>query len=327
MQSVVLARVIRSGFEESVHLGHVAVCDADGRLLARAGDPERPVFARSSMKPLQAAVSLAAVGADAWAGTPDPDVSVMCASHNGEPIHVEAVQRVLDRAGLGVDALRCPPGWPIDPVAMGSAGERRRELHNCSGKHAGMLWASAASGWELETYRSPDHPLQRAVLGSVTDAIGARPLAVGTDGCGVPVHGMPLRAMATLFARLARPERLGRLEEAARRAVGAMTAAPYLVAGRGRIDTAVMEAAPGIVVKSGAEGLLCAALIERGVGVAVKAEDGSWRATDPAAVRTLHLLDAIDDAQVDRLAGFARPPVLGGGEPVGEIVTDLTLDR
>jgi L-asparaginase II len=138
---------------------------------------------------------------------------------------------------------------------------------------------------------------------------------------------MPLRAMATLFARLARPERLGRLEESSRRAVGAMTAAPYLVAGRGRIDTAVMEAAPGIAVKSGAEGLLCAALLERGVGVAVKAEDGSWRATDPAAVQTLRLLDAIDDAQVDRLAPYARPPVLGGGEPVGEIVTDLTLDR
>ena len=305
MQPVVLARVIRSGFEESVHLGHVAVCDADGRMLARAGDPERPVFARSTMKPLQAAVSLAAIGADGWAGAPDSEISVMGASHNGEPIHVEAVRRVLDRAGLGVDALQCPPGWPIDPETM----------------------ASAASGWDLETYRNPDHPLQRAVLAAVTDASGARPLAVGTDGCGVPVHGMPLRAMATLFARLARPERLGSLEEAARRAVEAMTAAPYLVAGRGRIDTAVMETAPGIVVKSGAEGLLCAGLLERGIGVAVKAEDGSWRATDPAAVRTLRLLDAIDDAQVGRLAAYARPPVLGGGEPVGEIITDLTLHR
>jgi L-asparaginase II len=327
MQPVVLARVIRSGFEESVHLGHVAVCDADGRLLARAGDPERPLFARSSMKPLQAAVSLAAIGADSSAAVPDPDVSVMCASHNGEPIHVEAVRRLLDRAGLGVDALRCPPGWPIDPEAMASAGERRRELHNCSGKHAGMLWACAASGWDLETYRSPDHPLQRDVLAAVTGATGATPMAVGIDGCGVPVHAMPLRGMATLFARLARPERLGRLEETARRAVGAMTAAPYLVAGRNRIDTAVMEAAPGIAVKSGAEGLLCAAILEQGVGVAMKAEDGSWRATDPAAVRTLRLLEAIDDAQVDRLAPFARPPVLGGGEPVGEVVTDLTLDR
>ena len=327
MQPVVLARVIRSGFEESVHVGHVAVCDADGRLLAWAGDPERPLFARSSMKPLQAAVSLAAIGADAWAGLPDAEVSMMCASHNGEPVHVEAVRRLLDRAGLGVDALRCPPGWPIDPEAMAAAGERRRELHNCSGKHAGMLWACAARGWELESYRSPEHPLQRDVLAAVAAAIGASPLAVGIDGCGVPVHGMPLRATATLFARLARPERLGRFQGPARRAVGAMTAAPYLVAGRGRIDTAVMEVAPGIAVKSGAEGLVCAAILDRGVGVAVKAEDGSWRASDPAVIRALRLLDAIDDAQVDQLALFARPPVLGGGEPVGEIVTDLTLVR
>ena len=326
MEPVVLARVIRSGLEESVHLGHVAVCDADGRLVAWAGDPERVLFARSSMKPLQAAVSLSAMG-DAAEELSEPEVAVMCASHNGEPVHVEAVSAILSKAGLGFEALRCPPGWPLDPSAMARAGERRRELHNCSGKHAGMLLACVRQGWELEAYRGREHPLQGRVHEAVLSGTGLDGVKVGIDGCGVPVHGMPLSGMATLFARLARPERLGAVEDGARRAVAAMVAEPYLVAGRERLDTAVMQAAPRIAVKAGAEGLVCAALLDRGLGLAVKVEDGAWRAGDPAAVRALRQLDALDDAQVEALSRFASPPILGGGEPVGEVRSDLHLER
>ncbi|MGH9005368.1 MAG: asparaginase, partial [Acidimicrobiia bacterium] len=176
----VLVRVLRSGLEESVHLGHVAVCDGDGHLVAWAGDPHRLVFARSSMKPVQAAVSLGAIGG----GLGDDLVAVMCASHNGEPVHVAAVRRLLRAASLGLSALRNPPGWPLDPRSMAKAGRPRRVLHNCSGKHAGMVAGCERQGWDLEGYRSPTHPLQRRISRAVRGLTGLDDIAVGVDGCG-----------------------------------------------------------------------------------------------------------------------------------------------
>ncbi|HYT80215.1 MAG TPA: asparaginase [Actinomycetota bacterium] len=316
-----LGRVIRSGLEESVHTGDVAVVDADGVLLAGAGHPDRLVFARSSMKPLQAAVSLSRAPFDFT----DPEIAVMCASHNAEPVHIEAVRSLLDRAHVDEEALRCPAMRPWDDESLAADPARRRINSDCSGKHGGMLAACRAQGWPLETYRDTDHPLQQEILRAVLLACGEESVHVGVDGCGVPVHGMPLRAMATIYARLARPERLGKLESDARRAVGAMRAEPYMVAGRNRADTAVMQEASQVIAKGGAEGLMCATVLDRGLGLAVKVRDGASRATGPALILVLRSLGALDDESLTRLAAFARPPVLGGGEPVGEIRAGFEL--
>jgi L-asparaginase II len=316
-----LVRVIRSGVEESVHLGHVAVCDADGRLLASIGDPDRLVFARSSMKPLQATVSLGRIEADLT----EDLVAVMCASHNAEPEHVRAVRRLLRVAGASVASLRCPPDRPSRPEDAARVRRPRPIFHNCSGKHAGMVSACVGASLPVPTYRQPSHPLQRSVLRAVRLGTGVEEPEIGVDGCGVPVHGVPLSAMATLFARLARPERLGRLAANADRAVDAMRAHPFLVAGSRRTDTALMAAAPGVVAKGGAEALHCAVILEPGVGMAVKIADGGDRATGPALLRTLEVLGALSESQLRELAPFARRPVLGGGRPVGELVADFHL--
>jgi L-asparaginase II len=318
--------VVRSGLEESVHVGHVAVCDPDGRVLAFAGDPERPVFARSCMKPLQAAVSLSAMGSDA-AELSDREVAVVCASHNGEEVHVATVLGILERAGLDPSALRNPPGWPLDPDAMGQAGSPRRELQNCSGKHAGMLLATVRAGWDPALYLEATEPLQQRVLQAVLRGTGAPEVRVGVDGCGVPVHGMALSRMATLFARLADPDRWEALGPSVRRATSSMLAEPYLVAGRNRTDTAVMEVAPDVVVKSGAEALVCAASTTERIGVAVKVADGGSRAAGPALIHALARLGVLDDGQVERLRPHARPPVLGGGQPAGELLMAFDLSR
>lgn len=311
-----LAHVLRSGLEESVHLGHVAVCDSTGQLVASAGDPSRLVFARSSMKPLQASVALAAMHDD---DLPVPMLAVMCASHNGEPVHVRTVSALLRRSGLGVSSLRCPPDWPMDAGARARARGPRRVLHNCSGKHAGMVAASASAGWDLETYLRPTHPLQRRVTKAVLAATGLAKVHVGVDGCGLPVHGLPLASMAALFARLARPERLGAIQPDVARATSAMRAEPYLVAGRNRTDTALMREVPGLVVKSGAEGLACAAVLETGLGVAMKIEDGGDRAAGPALIWALAQLGAVSIEALARLDLFVRRPVTGGGRVVGEL--------
>lgn len=320
-----LVRVLRSGLEESVHTGHVAVCDADGRLLAALGDPHHPVFARSSMKPLQAAVSLRRI--DVTIG--DDLVAIVCASHDAQPEHVRAVRRVLRAGGLTESALRCPPALPRRPEDLRRAERPRRVFHNCSGKHAGMVVAAQAAGWGHEGYLEPGHPLQREILRAVRRGTGVERPRVGVDGCGVPVHGVPLSAMATLFARLARPERLGPLAPTAARAVAAMRAHPNLVAGRRRTDTLLMSAVPGVVSKGGAEGLHCAAILDAGVGVAVKVADGGERASGPALVRALAILGALgpEPDGLEALASLLRRPVLGGGRPVGETVADFRLRR
>ncbi|MEO8292440.1 MAG: asparaginase [Actinomycetota bacterium] len=324
MRAEPLVRVVRSGVEESVHLGHVAVCDADGRLIASAGDPGQIVFARSCMKPLQTAVSLAAIGDLRLS---DREIAVMSASHNAEPIHLGAVRALLKRSGLGPSALRTPPAWPLDEQEMARAHHPNPQFHDCSGKHAGMLLACVRAGWDPSTYPQRSHPLQRRVLRAVQRGTSADIVATGVDGCGIPVHAVPLAAMATLYARLADAERMAPLAEQTDRAVEAMLTEPYLVGGRDRDDTALMQATGDVMAKEGAEALDCAVSLSSGLGVAVKIADGGSRAVGPALLHALAQLDVLDARQLAVLAGRLRPPVLGGGAPVGVLEPAFTLRR
>lgn len=305
MGSAPLVQVVRSGVIESVHLGDIAVCDEAGRLIASVGDPDRIVFARSCMKPIQAAVSLASIDL----ALPAREIAIMCSSHNGEPIHVRAVRRLLRRGGVAETALRTPAARPV--------------FHDCSGNHAGMLVASAQAGWPLDTYRSRSHPHHRRVLPLVRALSGARPI-VGVDGCGIPVHGLPLRSIATMYARLAAPE----ATEAGRAlalAIAAMRTEPYLVGGKARDDTAIMQATPDLVVKEGAEALDCAVSLSAGIGVAVKVADGGYRAAGPATIAVLDQLGLLAPGARRRLRPNLRPTVRGGGRPVGHLEAILTL--
>ena len=313
-----LVHVVRNGLVESVHTGDVAVCDVDGRLRASAGDADRLLFGRSCEKPLQGAVSFAAMGE---VDLSDEEVAVMCGSHSGEPVHVATVRRLLRRGPVPASALR-------NPRDRATKGARSRIFDNCSGKHAAMLVASLRHGWDLERYPSRSHPIQQRVLRAVVAATDVSSPRIGVDGCGLPVHGVPLRAMATMFARLGRPERLGRLGPAAERILRAMVANPHLVGGVGRLDTDVMTAGGGnVLVKEGAEGLVCAVALEQGLGVALKVRDGTWRAVGPAFVRVLRDLDLLTPAAVSDLRRHTRVPLLGGDEPQGSVEAVIRLRR
>ncbi|MGH2683074.1 MAG: asparaginase [Actinomycetota bacterium] len=324
---VPLVRVMRSGVEEAVHLGSVAVVDARGRLIAAAGDPAGVAFARSASKPFQAAASLSLMGENAGEELSDREVAVMCGSHHGEPEHLDAVGALLARAGLGPEALLCPPGLPLDPDAALAVTERRPEYHNCSGKHAGMLLASVRADLDTGTYPEEGHTVQRAALEVLSRAAGMEPAAVGVDGCGVPVHAFPLAALATMFARLSTPEDLGPFEAPARRATRALLAEPVMVSGTRGLDTALMRTVPRMVAKGGAEALQCAVLLEEGVAIAVKIADGGYRAAGPAVVRALRVMGLIGPSHQEALGGHSRPVVKGGGREVGELVADFDLER
>ena len=298
-----VVEVVRSGVVESEHLVDVAVVDRAGRLVAWAGEPERPAAFRSSAKPIQARVALAA----GWQPADDRALAIACASHNGEPEHVAVVREVLEAGGLRDDSLRCPADVPAFPAAALPVTARERVYHNCSGKHAAMLAACALNGWPLETYRDPAHPLQVRVRAAMTEALGDPDAPVLVDGCGVPTFVASLRAFAAAFAAIddGGPE------------AAAMRAHPFLVGGSERFDTDLMTAAPGLLAKAGAEGLACVS--GGGLGVALKSRDGAHRFRGPAVLLVLSRLGLIDDGAIDRMPLHAATPVLGGGAPVGAL--------
>jgi len=304
-----LVEVVRSGVVESMHHGSLVALGPDGCPVLAVGATDTPIFPRSSNKPLQA-VGMLRAGLD-LAGA---DLALAAASHSGEPEHVAGTLRILDRAGLGEDALRCPPALPIAEAALDAVirdgGDAARRYMNCSGKHAAMLLTCVLAGWPTTDYVEPEHPLQQALRSTVEDLAGEKVIAIGVDGCGAPIFALTLTGLARGFARLvtAPPG------SAERRVADAMRAHPGLVGGTGREDTALMTAVPGLLTKVGAEGVHAAAL-SAGAAVALKIDDGGSRARVPLLLAALRRLGA-DPAQ---LANVPTDSVLGGGEVVGEI--------
>jgi L-asparaginase II len=315
-----VAEIVRSGFAESFHRGSVAVTDPSGNLAASIGDTGAAVFPRSSNKPMQALAMLRA----GWEPGDAADLAIASASHRGEPFHLAQVRSVLDGAGIGEDLLQCPPDLPSDPASraavLAGGGEPRRIYMNCSGKHAGMLAACAAAGWDLATYRDPEHPLQRLVIATVQELTGDRVAAIGVDGCGAPVLAVSLAGIARAFSRLVEaPE--GTPE---RRVADAMRANPKLIDGTRGPDHRMMAAVPGLIAKGGAEGVHVVAA--PGVGaVAVKIDDGAGRASTPVALRAITQIGglAIPEESKPEIDALLGPEVHGGEQPVGRLRTLL----
>ncbi len=318
-EDVPLVALRRGPVVESVHRGRLVFCDPAGTVLDRTGDPDAYVYPRSSAKPFQALPLILSGAADAF-GLTDEELAVACASHNAEAPHLSAVRSLLEKAGLTEDDLQSgahPPMHGPEAARLERAGEEPRPIHgNCSGKHAGMLAVCAHEGLDTGGYRNPGHPLQRRILELAVEVCDLRddePLVAGDD-CGVPTFAMPLKALATGFARLATGEGLSdEVAGAAARLGRAMREHPFLVAGTGRFDTEVMGETD-LLCKSGAEGVFAAGSVG-GWGLAVKVSDGGGRAVRPAA------LAALGRRGVEGLGDGSRDGVKRDlhGEAVGEI--------
>jgi L-asparaginase II len=303
-----LVRVERGGVEEAIHLGHLAVVDGDGHVRLSLGDPDHLTYFRSCSKPLQALGSLSADIVDRF-GLSAEHVAVMCASHNGEPRHVEVVRELLRRAGIPESALQCGGHWPYYEPA---ANVVRRQLdeplavfNNCSGKHAGMLAAAKVLGAPLETYLDLAHPVQERIRNVVERFTGCAPADVryGIDGCSAPNPAVALSAMARSFAVL-----VTAADASSRTVVEAMTQHPFLVGGTQRFDTTLMEVTGGrLVSKGGAAGAHCIGDRRSGAGLAVKLDsgDGTWIAV--AVLAALEHLGWLDEQERPALADLAHP--------------------
>jgi L-asparaginase II len=304
----------RGALVESSHRVAGVVVDADGAIVHAFGDPERAVYPRSAVKPLQALAVVESGAADAVALTA-AELALATGSHAGEAVHVETARRWLGRLGLDPAALVCgahPPFSAAAAHALVRGGEAPSALHNnCSGNHLAILTTARHLGQPLAGYEHPDHPVQlylRRILAEVGDCdLGAAPTAI--DGCSIPTIAIPLATLALLLARLGAPDRLPRERATAARRVGAaMAAHPEMVAGPGRFATEAMAATGGaVLIKSGAEGVMTAAWPARGLGVALKVEDGAERARDTALAAVLDRIGAFDAAARTALDRYLGP--------------------
>ncbi len=328
-----LATVSRCGLVEATHYGHVAVADADGDLVASAGDPELMTFMRSSSKPLQALLVVLSGAADEF-DLSQKQLSVCCASHCGSADHVATVLSILEKLDLTENDLECGTHWP------GDADERNRLIrenadpgpahNNCSGKHAGMLACARVMNVPTEGYSREDHPVQQAHLANISAIcdLPADRVALGIDGCGVPTFGMPLRAMATGFARLVDVDAVEpAIAAATGRIRSAMAAEPVMVSASGSFNSELLRCAgESITCKGGAEGLFMLGVGARNLGIAVKHADGISRAQAPVVMDILMCLGVLDDEMLKHLDEFIEPPITNcHGTVVGEIRSVLEL--
>jgi L-asparaginase II len=337
-----ITHVLRGGFKESVHFGALAVTNAMGDVLYSVGDAQQFTFARSALKPFQAAPLLAAGGVKQL-GLTMQETAVLCASHNGEERHAQAVASILRKADAQPSQLRCGCHMPFRFSwfdKQPAPGEQWSELHhNCSGKHAGMIAAARLTSASVENYIEPEHPVQTAARQALADCTGmaASEIIAATDGCSAPTYALPLAKLAQGYARLATSGlQAGQgacqdhpFAEALSIAFDAMTKHPEMVSGEGRNDLAFTLAGGGDwVCKIGAEGVQAIGIRSLGLGIAIKVADGNMRGLHPAAISVLEQIGAMNETRRLQLAAWAKPPIYSAaGAVVGQLASVVALER
>jgi L-asparaginase II len=333
MSNPVCVEVTRGSLVESCHRGSVAVVDGDGSTVFSLGEVEAGVFPRSACKAMQALPLVESGAAEAY-GFGDRELALACASHSGEDEHVALAASMLSRAGRDVDTLECGAHWSANQktlIHQARMLDLPSALHNnCSGKHAGFICACCHRSIDPKGYVGYDHPLQRDIrdtMASLTGTILGRDNCA-TDGCSIPTYAVPLKALAHGFAKMATGNGLSASRaHASRRLIEACMAEPFYVAGTGRACTKLMEIAPGrIFAKTGAEGVFCAAIPERGIAMALKCEDGSTRAAEAMVAAALaRFFEKDSDVHSELMAMANRAIHNWNGIHVGDIRVTASL--
>jgi len=312
----VLVNTLRGEVIENRHRGAIAVCDPRGRLVYSWGDVDALVYPRSAIKTLQA-LPLVESGAADHFQLSSAELALACSSHGAEPRHTTTVHDWLTRLELDEEALECGPHPPSNAQAATALilahVEPGRIHNNCSGKHTGMLTTARFLEEETHGYIERDHPTQQRWMNAVGEMadIDMHRLPWSRDGCGIPVIAMPLKAMATAFARIAIPDDLSAVRGSAIDRISAAIATnPFMVAGTGRLVTEIMTLTGSrVMVKSGADGVYTAALRGKNLGVALKIDDGTGEAAEVAILAVLTKLDSMHAAELEALAPRCRTPI------------------
>jgi len=327
MSYELFVEVTRNDTVESQHFGAAVVCDFKGNVVESWGDIEKLIFPRSALKPMLA-IHLIESGASDQYDLSDAELSLACSSHQGEQMHQTLVQSWLKRLGLTEDHLACGAVLPEHTESahhlLASGQQGCRIHHNCSGKHTGFLTTASHLDIPLENYHQLDHPLQQLSLDILSDLAGIdlKQYPIGIDGCGLPAPTMPLLQLGHTMARFANPVELSASrKKAIFRLHEAISNEPLYIAGHGSVVSELNEVTNGAVLaKTGAEGIVTAALPDRGLGIAVKIADGSTRARSVALLTILDHLGALSDEEKQKLQAHISPTIVNSrGRAVGEI--------
>jgi L-asparaginase II len=316
----VVAEIVRSGFVEGHHYGSIVALSGTGEVEWSVGHANQPILPRSCNKPVQA-LAMVRLGLK----LPPELLALACASHSGEELHVEGVRRILSSAGLDESDLQTPAGYPLDDhtrEALIRGGGDAAPIHmNCSGKHAAMLATCRVNGWDTATYRSPDHPLQAATRETFAEMVGEPVDTVAVDGCGAPLFPASLIGLAQAFRRLALGlDGADRPHPEAEEVAEAIRAHPEYVSGTRRDEAILLRSIPGAIGKAGAESCYAIALAD-GRAIALKTDDGAPRVRPVLMARALRRsgIDTGPGVDTEAVRRTGEVPLLGGGQPVGEI--------
>ncbi|MGI9015781.1 MAG: asparaginase [Euzebya sp.] len=335
--SDVLVEVLRGPLVDAVHRGDLAIVDAAGTLLASV-DPDRVAYMRSAAKPFQAMPIVYTGAASRWNLGPE-DLAILCASHSGEPVHVDRVTTVQARIGCVPTDLACgthPPLFAPAAAALARKGEQPGPLHhNCSGLHTSMIATARHLNLDHHGYHDQDHPVQQEILANVARFadVSADTIVVGTDGCNSPCHGLSVYRMAYAYARLMHPVDLPAQYSASAMTIRqAMISQAYLIGGTDRFDSDLMSVGEGRVLAKGGAGAVQCIGVVGGIGLALKIDDGISGPASPgrpstmAAVAALQQIGALDDHHVAQLDQHARPKLTtSSGLQVGHARTTFDL--
>ncbi|MEH6451482.1 MAG: asparaginase [Psychromonas sp.] len=322
-----VVEVTRGSSVESQHIGAAVVCDVNGNVLESWGDIDQLVFPRSAIKLLQG-IGLIESGASEHYTLSDAEISLACASHIGQPMHIERVAEWLKRLGLKEKQLACGASLPSDELSaqtlLASGQDCCRLHHNCSGKHAGFMTTALYLQQPVEGYHQAAHQVQQSSFDIISDLAQFKldPHPKGIDGCGFPAPSLPLRNLGIAMARFANPEGLSeRRGKAIKRIHHAITHEPFYLAGAGEVASDLINVTDGAVLaKTGAEGFFMAALPDRGLGIALKIADGNPRARSVALLEILDRLGALSETEKKKLSNHIRPKIINSlGQTVGEI--------
>jgi L-asparaginase II len=304
MNNPIIAEVTRGSIVESRHRGAYVVCNAQGEVVASAGDVSAPIYPRSAIKALQCLPMIESSAADAF-GFSDEEIAICCGSHYGEPEHVRVAKSMLAKCQIDESCYECGAHYPSSREAtfeLVRHGKTSQQVHNnCSGKHAGMLAYAKQMGIDSNDYVKLDHPVQRAIAKTIEKIceVDLSKAPVGVDGCSVPTWAMPMHNMALGFAKLCDETYApyARIIRAARNH-------PFMIAGTDRFDTKVMEALPRLFIKYGAEGVYCGCIPHAGFGFAVKCDDGAQRGVEVAMISVALKLDVWTSEEREKLVSF-----------------------
>ena len=321
----ILVTLTRGAITESVHRGAFALVDDSGKTRLAVGDVLQPIYPRSAVKPLQALPLVESGAADHW-HLGEAELAVACGSHSGETRHLKVIREWLARVGINEEHLECGPHLPLSDIATSrlrvDTASPRRIHNNCSGKHAGLLSTAVYRSEVTRGYLHREHPVQRRVSQVLSQVTGAELVKapVGVDGCGIPVIGLPLNALALGMARFGTGASLGAARSrSARRLYQAMVREPFMVAGTGRWSTTAIEIGEGqFAVKTGAEGVCCAIVPSLGLGIALKIDDGAARAAEAVMSELLARFAGLKEHTIEKLLTLGQPILYNAaGEAIG----------